>query len=152
MPFSRTEESFAEIFTQVRHQGGGDHGEGYHHGQELKKIPLQNAVHRSQPKNDESEFATLRKQQGNPCGIRRAATCQPTQDPEDGGFDQQKSQHYYGNLDRVSADQAEIDGHSDTHEKQTQEDAAKRLDIRDHLVPIMGIRHHQPGKKRAQRQ
>jgi hypothetical protein len=99
----------------------------------------------------EREFAALRQGERQRTRGRRRQAGEPAHRVQDSRLDRNQQRHQAQHAPRLVEQQAEVRGHADGDEEQTQQQAFEWLDVRLQFVAVLGIRQQHTGEKRAQR-
>ncbi len=102
-------------------------------------------------KQHECELAALRHQHATVQRLAMVATHQPRHAIDTRALAHHQGQHARRDQAPIGRNHAQIQAHADTQEKQPQQDAAKRFDIRFDLMPECGFRQQHAGQKGAHR-
>ena len=140
-----------ELVVRQQQQGRGHHRQGHHHDQQRGRLRRKHVRGLGGGKHDEGEFAALRQQQREEQLLAARNVKEFRQQVQQGDFDHQQAGHQDQDQQGLGAQHAEVDGHADGDEEQTQQQALERLQVGNELMAVFGIGQQHARHEGAQR-
>ena len=142
--------AFAQRLSEARQEGRGAHGECDHDQQKLPVLLPEHARRHADAEQQEGELAALRQQDAEIERLRPGHAEQAAQAGEQNRLAEQQGEHQAGDHPALAQQELQVDAHADGDEEQPQQQAAKRLDHRAHLMAVMGLGEQHAGEEGAE--
>ena len=147
----RVEARLDHLFVEQHQQRRRGHAHADDQYQTVGEPLADDAVGGGRGEQYEAELTALRQDK---CEVARTAHRQSEGAPkavEHDELDGEQREHQRQDLNRLGAQQSEIDGHADRHEEQPHEQTLERLDVGLDLVPILGVGQQHAGDECPER-